>query len=56
MPPVTTNLSQEDADYIDHLAADVGLSRSAWIREAILIRLYGGPITPEHEKVPDDRA
>ena len=36
MPPVTTNLDQEDIDMIDNLAADENLSRAAFIRQAVL--------------------
>lgn len=40
MPPVTTNLDQEDIDLVDYLAEDEGESRAAFLRRAILDYLY----------------
>jgi predicted transcriptional regulator len=39
MPPVTTNLDQEDIDMIDHLAASEDMSRAAYLRKAVLAYL-----------------
>lgn len=50
MPPVTTNLDQDDINIIDHLAGDEDMSRSAFLRRAILVYLCGTGKDGDHDR------